>query len=410
MPIYFYKAKNFKGEEESGILDSQSPSHLARILRKKGYFLISAERKGLNEKTKFKLPSLDFFGKFIGVSLSEKLFFTRNLRVMVRTGVSLPKAFKILSTQAKNKKFKKALETISEKIAQGESLSNSLGIFPDIFSNLYQETLKVGEETGSLEDSLKVLNNQMEKEYNLKSKIKTAMLYPSIVLGLALAMGVFMFIFIVPNLKAVFEDLSIELPLTTKVIFALADFLTKNWAVALLITGLLVFILITGLKSQKTEKFKSRLTLKLPIISKITRQTNSALSLRILSSLLKAGVPIVRALEITSRTLTNFYFRESLEKAAELVEKGEKLSQALGPYKNLYSPMVLEMVEIGEETGETSEILGTLADFYEEEVTSTLQKLSSTIEPILILVIGGVVGFFAVSMFQPMYSDMERVH
>ena len=406
MPIYFYKAKNFKGEEESGILDAQNSSHLARILRKKGYFLISAEKKGLKKKRKFKLPGLNFLEKFVSISLSEKLFFTRNLRVMIKTGVSLPRAFKILSNQAKDKKFKKALETISEKIAQGESLSDSLGVFPEIFSNLYQETLKVGEETGSLEDSLKVLSNQMEKEYNLKSKIKGAMLYPLIVLGLALAMGVFMFIFIVPNLKAVFEDLSIELPFTTKIIFALADFLTKNWAAALLVMGLLFFILITGLKSQKGEKFRSKLILKLPIVSKITKQTNSALSLRTLSSLLKAGVPIVRALEITSRTLTNFYFRESLKKTAEVVEKGEKLSQALHPYKDLYLPMVSEMIEIGEETGETSEILEGLADFYEEEVINALQKLSSTIEPILILIIGGVVGFFAVSMFQPIYSIM----
>lgn len=409
MPIYFYKAKSLKEGEESGFLSAQSPSHLSRILRRRGYFLISAEKKGSEKKRKFKLPDLVFFEKFIGVSLSEKLFFTRNLRVMVKTGISLPRAFKILSKQTKDKKFKKALEIISEKIAQGESLSNSLGIFPEIFSNLYQETLKVGEETGSLESSLKVLSGQMEKEYNLKSKIKTAMLYPLIVLGLALVMGIFMFIFIVPNLKAVFEDLSIELPFATKVIFALADFMTKNWTAAFLIIGLFIFILITSFKSQKGQKFKSRLILKLPVISKITRQTNSALSLRTLTSLLKAGVPIVRALEITSRTLTNFYFRESLGKAARVVEKGERLSQALRPYKNLYSPMVSEMIEIGEETGETSDILEGLADFYEEEVINALQKLSSTIEPILILIIGGVVGFFAVSMFQPIYSIMGGI-
>ena len=409
MPIYFYKAKNLKGEEESGFLSAQSSSNLSRILRRKGYFLISAEKKGSEKKRKFKLPSLVFFEKFIGISLSEKLFFTRNLRVMVKTGISLPRAFKILSNQAKDKKFKKALEAISEKIAQGESLSNSLGIFPEIFSNLYQETLRVGEETGSLESSLKVLSDQMEKEYNLKSKIKTAMLYPLIVLGLALVMGIFMFIFIIPNLKVVFEDLSIELPLTTKIIFALADFMTKNWVTAILIIGSLIFVLFTYFKSQRGEKFKSRLILKLPIISKITKQTNSALSLRTLSSLLKAGVPIVRALEITSKTLTNFYFRESLEKTARVVEKGEKLSQALSPYKNLYLPMVIEMIEIGEETGETSDILEGLADFYEEEVIDALQKLSSTIEPILILIIGGVVGFFAVSMFQPIYSIMGGI-
>ena len=410
MPTYFYKAKNLKGEEESGVLAAQSPSHLARILRKKGYFLISAEEKGVGKKEKFKFFNLSFLDKFIGVSLAEKLFFTRNLRIMVKTGISLPRAFKTLSAQARSKKFREALDIISEKITKGETLSNSLGIFPEIFSNLYQETLRVGEETGSLEDSLKILGNQMEREYGLKSKVKTAMVYPLIVLCLALVMGVFMLFFIVPNLKTIFEELNVELPFTTKVILSSADFLIENWPFAILIIGILIIFLIMGFKSRGGEKAKASLALKIPGISKITKQTNSALTLRTLSSLLKAGVPIVHALEITSGTLTNFYFRESLKEAAEIVEKGEKLSQALNPYQKLYSPMVLEMVEIGEETGETSEILGTLADFYEEEVINALQKLSSTIEPILILVIGGVVGFFAVSMFQPMYSIMEGVH
>jgi len=326
---------------------------------------------------------------------------------MVKTGVSLPRAFKILSIQTKNEKLRKALETISGEIAKGKSLSESLRLFPEIFSNLYQETLKIGEETGTLEDSLKILSNQMEREYNLKSKIRVAMVYPMIILIMAFLIGIFMMIFVVPKLKATFEELDVELPFSTKIILSSADFLIKNWPGIVFIVAILIFVLVIGLRSQKGGKFKSKLTLKIPVISKIIKQTNSALALRTLGSLLKAGVPIVRALKITSGALSNFYFKESLIQAAKSVEKGEKVSQSLKPYQNIYPPMVLEMMEIGEETGETSEILESLADFYEEEVANSLQKLSSFIEPTLIVIIGVVVGFFAVSMIQPMSNIMK---
>jgi len=402
MPIYFYKAKNIEGEEEAGVLEAKNPSELAKILRKKKYFLTYA-KEDKEEKKTFSF-NLDFFNKFFSVPLTEKLFFTKNLRVMIRTGVSLPRAFKILSNQAKNSKFKQTLNIISEKISKGKSLSESLGSFPKIFPDLYRETLRAGEETGSLEESLKILDNQMQREHDLKSKIKTAMAYPMIVLGMTILIGIFMMIFAVPNLKVAFEELNVQLPLSTKMFLSSADFLMKNWLGFILVLFILISFLIFYLRTEKGKKSKSNLLLKIPVISKINKEANSSLALMILSSLLKAGVPVVRALEITSGALSNFYFKESLINASKIVEKGGKISESLKPYKNLYSPMVLEMMEIGEETGETSEILRGLADFYEEEVTNSLDRLSSTIEPILILIIGGIVGFFAISMLQPIFN------
>ena len=402
MPIYFYKAKNLKGEEEAGILDAKNSSELAKILRKKKYFLTYAkEDKG--EKKSFSL-NLGFLDRFFNVPLTEKLFFTKNLSVMIKTGISLPRSFKILSGQAKNSKFKQALKTISEKISKGESLSESLGYFPEIFSDLYKETLKVGEETGSLEESLKILDIQMQREHDLKAKIKTAMAYPVIVLIMTVFIGIFMMIFAVPNLKVAFEELNVQLPFTTKMFLSSADFLMKNWLGFILVISVLISVLILYFRTEKGQKLKSSLLLKAPIVCKITKKTNSSLALMILSSLLRAGVPVVRALEITSGALSNFYFKESLISASKIVEKGGKISESLNPYKDLYSPMVLEMMEIGEETGETSEILRGLADFYEEEVTDSLDRLSSIIEPLLILGIGCLVGFFAISMLQPIFN------
>ena len=407
MPTYFYKAKNLKGEEKSGVLVIEDPRHLSQILRKEGYFLISLKESEEKKKSKFGFSKLSFFQNLIGVSLTEKLFFTRNLEIMIRTGVPLPRAFEILASQTRSGKFKRALLQISQSIIKGESLSEALGTFEEIFPSLYQETVKVGEETGKVEDALRILTTQMEREHSLKSRVKTAMVYPAIVLCMTLVIGIFMMVFVIPKLKAAFEELNIELPFTTRLVLNSADFLTKNWPLALLMGGGLIFIGFSVLKSKKGGKFKSKVTLKIPILSKIVRETNSALALRTLSSLLAAGVPTVRGLKVASGVLTNFYFRKSFLEAAKVVEKGERLSQALKPYQDLYSPMVLQMMEVGEETGETSRVLEELADFYEEEVKNALQKLSSIIEPILIIIIGGIVGFFAVSMFQPMFSIMQ---
>lgn len=409
MPIFSYKAKSFSGAEEEGVMEASDEAHLARLLKQKGYFLVSASSAGVKREKKVLNSVLNFFRGLVGVPLAEKLFFTRNLEVMIKTGVALPRAFGVLSGQAKSRKFKKALLDISDKITKGEGLSVCFGAYPDIFSLLYQETMKIGEETGKLEDALHILVVQMEREHKLKSDIKTAMVYPVVVLVMAFFIGTFMFIFAVPKLKEAFTGLGVQLPFTTKAIFAFVDFLVKRWPLAILLFCVVFVALVVAWRSKKTGRLKSAIVLKIPIISKISKTANSALTLRTLSSLLAAGVPIVRSLEVASGALNNFYFQASLKEAAKIVEKGEKLSKALGAYERIYSPVVMQMIEVGEETGETPGVLEKLADFYEEEVASATKKLASVIEPFLILVIGAVVGFFAVSMMQPMFNMMSGV-
>jgi len=404
MPSYSYKAKNLKGEEETGTLEAKNRAQLARILRQKGYFLIEAEEEFGGKKKMFDLGKLNILEKFGGVPLSEKLFFTRNLQIMIKTGVPLPRAFEILANLAKSRKFKDALRKISEGITRGESLSRAVGRFPDIFPNIYQETLKVGEETGKLEDSLDILAQQMEREHDLKSKITTAMIYPIVVLVIAFLIGILMFIFAVPKLKTAFDELGVDLPFTTQIILNVGDFVAEKWPLALLILFILIFVVLAALKTRGGGKFKSKLVLMIPIVSTLSRQINSALTLRTLSAVLSAGVPIVRALDVSAGSLKNYYFKKSLEEASEVVEKGKKLSEALEPYRELYLPMVLEMIKVGEETGETPQVLEKLGDFYEEQLSGTLQKISSLIEPALIIFIGAAVGFFAISMMQPMFS------
>ncbi len=409
MANFYYKSKNLKGEEETGFMEAEDASDLAKKIKQKGYFLVYSRRQDKSEGKSFLKKAANSFGGMLGVSLSEKLFFTRNLRVMIKTGVPLPRAFNILARQSKNKKFKKILTEISEKIIKGEPLSSGLEGFSSIFSNLYIETIKVGEETGNIEESLEILATQMEREHTIKSNVKTAMVYPAIVVFLALIIGVVMFVFAVPRLKEAFTEMEVELPATTKMVLSLSDFMSENWLAFFVLALIFIFCFIYIIRKGKGSRIFSKISLILPGISGIVKNINSAIMLRTLSSLLSAGVPIVRSLIISSGTLNNFYFKKSLREASEKVKKGRKLSVSLEPYEGIYAPMVLEMMKVGEETGETSEVLEKLADFYEKEVEAATEKLSSVIEPFLIALIGVFVGFFAISMLQPMFSIVNKI-
>lgn len=405
MPRYFYTAKSLTtGESKSGIMEVKDVHQLARILREQGLILIRAELEEKKLKKKFEI-SLPFFG----ISLAEKMFFTRNLQVMISAGLPLPRAMTTLARQAKSKKFQKALLNISEEITKGKSFSETLAEYPDIFSELFQSMVKVGEESGTLENVLKQLTLQMEREHDLKSKVKGAMIYPAVIICAMLGIGILMLIVVVPKLAETFAELEIELPITTKIVIGFANFLIQKWY--LFIFGLfgLIFLLWQAIKTKTGKKIIDNLSLKIPIISPIVRKTNLATVARTLSSLISAGVPIVRSLEITAGTLGNIYYQKALSEATEKVKKGEKVSEALKPYENIYSPTLIQMVAVGEETGETSDVLAKLADFFEEEVTNATKNLASVIEPVLMLIIGAAVGFFAISMIQPMYSMLGAI-
>ena len=402
MPQYFYTAISKLGEKITGEEMAKDEKDLARILYEKGLILTLAKDK---EKKRAWNVSLNLFG----VSVTEKLIFIRNLKVMVGAGVSLPRALEVLSEQAKNPELHKALEQIKEKILKGEALSGAMAGYPRIFSELFISMVKVGEESGTLENVLSQLNLQLEKQHELQSKVMGALTYPAVIMVAMVGIGILMLVVVVPNLAQTFKDLGAQLPLTTRFIIGLGTFLTKRWYVVLGIFALLVAGLFKMLHTKTGKNAIDKALLKLPIVSGIVHKTNSAMMLRTLSSLIASGVPIVRALEITSHVLGNAQYRETLEKSAAEVKKGAKLSDTLRPYKKLYPVLVIQMMEVGEETGQTAEVLAKLAEFFEDEVTQLTQNLASIIEPVLMLLIGAVVGFFAISMIQPMYSVLGSI-
>ena len=406
MAKYFYTAKSLKGEEKSGTMEAKDEKQIAQTLKEQGFILIKAktEEKKLKEK-KFEIP-LPFLG---GVPLVERMMFTRNLQVMVAAGLSLPRALETLALQSKSKRFKKGLLEIREKIIKGENFSDALRNYPDIFSELFQNMVKVGEESGTLEEVLKILAQQMEREHELKSKIQGAMIYPAVIILAMLGIGILMLIMVVPKIAETFKELNIELPLTTKLVIGLGTFLAEKWYLAILIIIIFSFLFWLSLKTKKVKEIMDALLLKLPVVSPLIKKTNSVYTVRTLSSLIAAGVPIVRSLEIVSGVLGNIYYKAAILEAVEKVKKGEKLSEVLAFHQDFYPPIILQMLKVGEETGETSKVLAKLADFFEEEIGNETRNLASVIEPVLMLIIGGAVGFFAISMIQPMYSMLGAI-
>ncbi len=405
MPRYSYKAKSVKGEEKSGVLEAKNTHQLSQKLHAQGFVLIKAQLSKELKKQKFNID-LPTFG---GVPLTEKMFFVRNLQVMIAAGLPLPRAIKSLSKQVKTPEFKKALSEIKDKVVEGKSLSEAMSYYPSVFPQILRSMVKVGEESGTLEKVLGVLSAQMEKEHILISRVQGAMIYPIIIVCAMIAVGALMLIMVVPKLAETFEDLNIELPVTTKIIINFGTFVANYWH--LLFLGLIIFVIFLRriLKIQAVKKISDRIFLRVPIISSIVKATNSAYATRNLSSLIGAGVSLPRSLEITAGTLGNFYFKTAMNEAAEKVIKGGKLSEVLASYKNVYPLIVIQMIAVGEETGETSAILSKLADFFEEEVSTTTKNLASVIEPVLMIIIGITIGFFAVSMVQPMYSMLGSV-
>ena len=408
MPTYLYKAKTEKGKTEIGISEAESENDLAHILRGKGLILIASEIAEIKEKNTGNFYK-NFLTRFRGIPLKEKMMFAKHLSVMIRAGVSLDSSLQILAKQTNNYKFKKIIKDLSNQIRKGVSFSHALSNYPNVFDNLFVSMVKVGEVSGTLEQVLKLLAEQMRKEAQLKARVKGAMTYPIVILIAMIGIGIFMMVSVVPKLTSTFEELNVQLPLTTRIVIKTANFFHHYLVFGIIFIVIIIFCFKLIYRVKKIKSKFHLIYLKLPIFGEIIRKVNSARFARTTSSLIEAGVDLVKTLYIVSDTLTNICFKNSLISAAEQIKKGKAFSYALSNYSYLYPPMVLQMIKVGEETGTLADSLRTLAEFYEEEVNNITKNLSSIIEPLLMIIIGIAVGFFAVSMIQPIYSIMGGI-
>lgn len=401
MSTYSYIAKSFDGKNKKGLADAKNKKELARLLKQDGFFLISAElTKELKKKKRFSL-SIKY------VSLAEKLMATRNLQVMISAGVPLPRAMEILSAQAKNKYFKKVLSEIKDDIIKGTAFSDALVKYPRVFPEIYQSMVKVGEKTGKMEEILDILALQLERVYQLRSKVKGAMIYPVVIIVVMVAIGIVMLVKVVPELNKTFQELEVKLPPMTLFVINLGNFFVQRWYIVILILLILVFGIVYIIRNKTGKKRFDAMLLRIPVISGLIKKINCAYTSLTLSALIQGGVPIVTALNISSGAVSNMFFKEALKETALSVQKGERLSTAMSKFPNLYPNLFLQMLQVGEETGETSGMLAKLANFFEDQVNNITKNLSSIIEPALLVFVGIVVAFFAVAMIQPIYSIMS---
>ena len=404
--LFSYSAKSKTGEIFESTIEAASRFAVARDLKSRGYAPLSITEKKENFMGRFS-GILNIFSK---ISVSEQIIFTKNLSGMLKAGLSLSRALSVLQKQTKNAKFNKILLIVSNDINSGETFSSALSKFPDAFSKLFVSMIAAGEESGNLSGALSDIGINLEKANSLTKKIKGALIYPGVVMSAMVVIGVLMFAFVVPTLAGTFKELGATLPLSTRALVFFGNFFSNN----LLLTFVIIFAAGFGLFALFRAKFMGPyidfVILKSPIISNMTKELNTARTARTISSLLLSGVSITRALEITKDVVQNSYYKKVLEEAEVAIQKGAPFSKAFEDHPKLYPIMMTEMIEVGEETGKLSDMLLQIALFYEEEVENKTKNLSTIIEPLLMLVIGAAVGFFAISMISPLYTVLQNIN
>jgi len=401
--LYQYKAKKITGEEVSGSMEATSKNDLAHKLREKGFILMFVNEKRHDSK------AFSFLSKLGFVSGADRIMFAKNLGVMISAGLPITRALEILSRQTNNKAFSGNIVSLMSDTKKGDSLSDAMKKFPKIFSKLFIAMVKTGEESGRMSESLQLAGLQIEKDYTLMKRVKGAMMYPSIILMAMILIGIFMFIYVVPTLVSTFKELNMDLPFSTKIIIFISDSITKHTLLFVFALLAIVVLAIWFLRTEKGKILIGNVLLKVPLISPIVKKINSARTSRTLASLISSGVNVVDALSITRDVLQNKKYKEVLTMAMSDVQKGVPISNSFKEATKLYPVLLGEMIAVGEETGKIAEMMEKLAVFYEEEVAEATKNMSTVIEPILMIFIGGAVGFFALSMIKPMYSMMNGI-
>jgi type IV pilus assembly protein PilC len=405
MPKFCYTAKNIEtGETVGGEQEAKDEHMLASDLRASGFLVTS-----MKEMKTASVVRVRFLDRFVSVPLKEKMTFTRNLAVMVSSGLTVSKAVTNLSVQTKNKAFQKILLDVYDEVQAGKTLSEGLGKYPKVFNELFTSMVYVGEISGNLEEILEILALQLEKEHELLSKVRGAMIYPLVIVVAMIGIGILMLTYILPRITSVFKDMNVTLPASTRLIMTVSDFMREH----AIISVVLFFGGIIGIRlfasTRVGKRFFDWLFLYMPIVGNIIIKVNSARFSRIYSSLLKSGVSVLDSLTIVKKTLSNSYYRDALDEAIVEIQKGVDLSTVVLRYPHIFPVLVPQIIQVGEETGKTEMVLRKLAEFYEEEVSQITKNMSSIIEPVLMILIGGGVGFFAVAMLTPMYSVMENI-
>jgi len=338
------------------------------------------------------------------------MFFARYLALMLRSGIPLTRGLEFLYAQIENAKLKSAIVSVAKDVTAGTTVADSLSKFPNIFDELFVNMVRSGEASGNLEGVLDILAEELRKAADLRSKVIGALIYPAIIIVAMILVSIFIVFFVFPKILKVYESLNVTVPLLTRILIAVVLFVTTNVKTLSLALVLLVVFFIIGLRTKPGQRFADKMLLRLPVFKTIVRKINTVQFARTLYSLLKSGLSTPQALEITSRTFRNSLYRDSVLAMASGVRQGRRLSEIIAQTEGaIWPPIVSQMASVGEETGALNDILKQLSDFFDAEVDSIISNLTKIIEPILMIVIGAVVGFIAVATVQLIYSALQGV-
>ncbi len=392
---YVWKGRTPKGEELSGEYQAEDRRQVGEYLRKRRIVIQSVKKKPANVK----LP----LGRKRGVSVKDLSVFTRQFATMVNAGLPLVQCLDVLARQQTKPHMKQVVSQVMLDVEGGATLAEGLGRAPQVFSDLYVNMIAAGEAGGILDTILQRLAVFMEKADALQRKIKGALTYPAIVLFVATGACTFMLIGVIPVFAKMFSDFGGELPAPTRIVMGMSTFLTHNWYFLVAAGVGLVFLYKRVRANKRGEYLTDKLFLRVPIIGNVLRKGAVSRFTRTLGTLIGSGVPILQGLEITAKTAGNRVLQEAIENVSKSISEGNTIAEPLKA-SGVFPPMVVQMIGIGEQTGALDEMLSKVADFYDDEVDAAVEALTAAIEPIMIVVMGTMVGGMLVAMYLPMFK------
>lgn len=391
--IFIWKGRTEEGALVTGETEAESEGELLLSLRKSGII-----PRYVKEKQEKKFLSL---GK---VSQKDILFFTRQFATLFASGVPVVQAFDALIGQIKNKNFKKILIQMRNDIEKGSSLADSMRRHPRVFSSLFVNMVRAGEEGGMLDKVLQRMADYFEKMIKLKRKIIGAMIYPSLVIAVAILVVAIIMIFVIPTFAKLFAEMGLDLPLPTRITIAMSNFMAKSGIFIFL--GIIIFFVFVKFfrRSENGRKITDSIFLRIPVLGTILLKASLSRFSRTLGTLLGSGVPILNGMEISARASGNKVMEDVVIDMKEDITAGKSLTEVLKSKPEIFPPIFVQMVNVGESTGATDEMLNKVADFYDEEVDNTVANLMSMLEPALIVFLGVTIGFIVVSLYLPIFK------
>ncbi|TFZ40678.1 type II secretion system F family protein [Soehngenia longivitae] len=395
-----YIAVTKSGFRVNGSVESTSENEVLRMIKSNGYLPVSIERD-IESEAKFEILSKKVKKKDLAV-------FCRQFYTMLDAGINIVNSLDILSAQTENKTLKKAISDVAENVQKGVTLSEAMKMHPKVFPTILINMVEAGEVSGNLDTILERMAVHFEKENKTENKVRSSMVYPIVLMIVSVVVVIFMLIFILPTFVGMFEGSDTPLPLPTQILIGLSDFLQSYWYIFIGIVALLVFGITSYINSENGRRLYDGIKLKLPIIKGTTAKIVTSRFTRTLSTLMSSGIPLLRSMEVVSRVVNNKVVEDKLISGIEDIRRGVPLSRMIKDIE-IFPPMVDSMVKIGEESGALDDILLKTADFYDEEVDVALTRLTSMLEPLMIVFMALIIGFIVIAMYLPMFEVINTI-